>query len=151
MVAASDVRTKRSYEIFKSVAHLSEIDATFRRQMRAARRPSAARRLGHLQPMLVGAGLRSARRGPCARWKRAIDVGGDRLIGMADMRRAVGVADRGGDVEGVAHGRRPSGGGLGASRKRGDRGEDSAKLEHRRRGIERQPGRDGDQLSRAWA
>src|SRR3546814_1876222 len=27
-------------------------------------------------------------------------VGGDRLIGMADMRATIGIADRGGDVEG---------------------------------------------------
>src|SRR5690606_26972404 len=27
------------------------------------------------------------------------DIGGDRLIGVADMRTAIGVADRGGDVE----------------------------------------------------
>ena len=29
-------------------------------------------------------------------------VGGDRLIGVADMRRAVRVGDRGGDVEGLS-------------------------------------------------
>src|SRR5687767_6985868 len=42
-------------------------------------------------------------------------VGRDRLIGMAYVRRTVGIADRGGDVEGVSHSVRCEGTGLRAS------------------------------------
>ena len=33
------------------------------------------------------------------------DIGGNRFIGMADVRLAVGIADRGGDIERFGHGR----------------------------------------------
>ena len=56
--------------------------------------------------MLVGPGLE-----PHVAALRALkagdDVGGDRLIGVADVRRPVGVADRGRDVEGLGHVRPP--------------------------------------------
>ena len=68
-------------------------------------------------------------------------VGGNRFIGMADVRAAVGIADRGGDVEGLGHGPAPSGPALALQ---GDRGEDAAELENRGRGVERQARGDGE-------
>ena len=85
----------------KSVAHLLEKTRHFVRKC-ARLDAFAARCLRHFQPMLVGAGLEAdvaALRALEARDR----VGGNRFIGMADMRRAVGVADRGGDVEGLGH------------------------------------------------
>src|SRR5205085_920621 len=61
-----------------------------------------ARRLSHLQPVFVGAGLESyvATLLPL---ETGDHIGGNRLIGMTDMRGAVGVADRRRDVEGLGH------------------------------------------------
>src|SRR4051812_27074115 len=65
------------------------------------RQPLVLRGLDHLQAVLVGAGQeehvlavepREARDG----------IGGNRLIGVADMRIAVRIRDGGGDVEGIA-------------------------------------------------
>ena len=65
---------------------------------RARRQALLGRRLLHLQPVLVGAGEEEdvlavepleARDG----------IGGDRLVGVADVRLAVGIGDGRGDVE----------------------------------------------------
>ena len=89
--------------MFSFVVHLPENSRHF---LGEAGRLDAllARRLGHLEAMLVGAGQEEdvAAREPLEARDR---VGGDRLIGMADMRRPVRIADRGGDVEGFGHGR----------------------------------------------
>ena len=68
--------------------------------------PSRTRRLGHFQAMLVGAGL-EPHVAALAALETRHRVGRDRLIGMADVRRAVGIADRGRDVEGSAMCRPP--------------------------------------------
>ena len=52
--------------------------------------------------MLVGAGL-EAHVAALAALEARDRVGGDRLIGVADVRRTVGIADRGRDVEGLGH------------------------------------------------
>ncbi|MGY3393286.1 hypothetical protein ACVWW6_005877 [Bradyrhizobium sp. USDA 3311] len=70
------------------------------------------RGLNHLQAVLVGAGQEEHVLAvePCKACQR---VGGDRLIGVADMRVAVGIGDRGRDVEDVvARGGRCGHGGL---------------------------------------
>ena len=92
---------KRSNEMFKFLVHLTEIAGHFLGE-RGGLDALLARRLGHLEAMLVGAGQEedvAARIALEARDR----VGGDRLIGVADMRAAVGVGDRGGDVEGLGH------------------------------------------------
>ena len=72
----------------KSVAHLLEKARHLVRE-RARLDAFAARRLGHLQAMLVGAGLEAHVAALLALEARD-RVGGDRLIGVADVRRAVG-------------------------------------------------------------
>ena len=59
------------------------------------------RRLQHFDAVLVGAGEKEhvAAVEPL---KAGDGVGGDRLIGVADMRRAVRIRNRGGDVIGLA-------------------------------------------------
>ena len=59
------------------------------------------RRLQHLDAVLVGAG-EEEHVAAVEPGKARDRVGGDRLIGVADMRRAVRVGDRGGDVIGLA-------------------------------------------------
>ena len=61
-------------------------------------KPLLARGLLHLQAVLVGAGqeIDVVAVEPHEARDR---VGGDRLIGVADMRRTVRVGDRGGDVD----------------------------------------------------
>jgi hypothetical protein len=53
--------------------------------------------------MLVGAGLEEDVAAVLALETRD-RVGGDHLIGVPDMRAAIGIMDRGGDVEGIGHG-----------------------------------------------
>ena len=70
-----------------------------------ARRDAARpRRLGHLQPVLVGAGLEQDI-AACLTLEPGDDVGRHHLIGMADMWAAIGIVDGGGDVEWIGHGR----------------------------------------------
>jgi len=83
--------------------HLPEIARHFVRQ-RARLDPAVARGLDHLEAMLVRAGLEAHVAAHLALVARD-RVGGDRLIGMADMRAAIGIVDRSGDVEGFGHGR----------------------------------------------
>jgi hypothetical protein len=52
--------------------------------------------------MLVGARLEAHVASQSALETRD-GVGGDRLISMADVRRTIGIADRGRDVEGLGH------------------------------------------------
>ena len=59
------------------------------------------RRLQHLDAVLVGAG-EEEHVAAVEPGKTGDGVGGDRLIGVADMRRAVGIRNRGGDVIGLA-------------------------------------------------
>ena len=70
------------------------------------RQPLARRGLLHLQPVLVHAG--DEQRVAAVEPHEALDrVGGDALVGVADVGRAVGVGNGGGDVEGLAHGAPP--------------------------------------------
>ena len=64
--------------------------------------PSAAAVCGHLQPVHVGAG-EEAHVEPVEPLEPGDRVGGDVLVGMPDVRGAVGVGDRCGDVVGLAH------------------------------------------------
>jgi hypothetical protein len=59
----------------------------------ARRNVQVARRLRPLNPVLVGAGL-EAYFAPLQALEAGDYVGRDRLIGMADMRRAIGLGDR---------------------------------------------------------
>ena len=102
---------KRSYETLRA-SHISWKRRDILSANARGSTPSRARRLGHFQAMLVGACL-EADVAPCAALEARDRIGRDRLIGMADMRRPVGIADRGGDVEGLGHAAAgPSGGGL---------------------------------------
>jgi hypothetical protein len=98
---------------------------------------SVARRLGHLEPMFVGAGHEEhvAAIEPVEARDR---IRGDRLVGVADMRAPVGVADSGGDVERLGHRS-----GFSDSVAGGKRGEQPAQFEHHTLRIQRQPRRGG--------
>jgi hypothetical protein len=61
-----------------------------------------ARLLGHLEPVLVGPGL-EAHLAPAQPLEARRDVGGDRLVRVADVRLAVRVMDGGGDVVRLSH------------------------------------------------
>src|SRR6202000_2475315 len=65
------------------------------------RHPLARRRLLNLQAMLIHAGYEESV-APVETHEPLDGVGRDALVGMADMRRAIGVRDRRGDVE-AAH------------------------------------------------
>ena len=132
----------------KSIAHLLEKTRHF--VGKCARLDAfAARCLRHLQAVLVGAGL-EAHVAALAALEARDRVGGDRFIGVADVRRPVGVADRGRDVEGLGH----AAAALAAAclalqgSRLGDLGEDAADLEHGRCRVERQARRDGGKLAR---
>ena len=86
----------------KSVTHFLEILRHFIRQ-RARRGLQLARFLQHLQTMHVGTGL-EAHVTAHQPLETRDDIGGDRLIGVADMRATIGIADRGGDIIRFAHG-----------------------------------------------
>ena len=58
--------------------------------------------LGHLQTMLVGPCLEPHFASAQA-LEAGDDIGRDRFIGMADMRLAIGIVDRGGKVVGFSH------------------------------------------------
>ena len=75
-------------------------------------------------------------------------VGRDRLIGVADVRRAIRVADRSSDVEGLGHRCRPSRPSLAlqGSRLR-HLGKESADLKNGRSRIERDARRDRRELA----
>src|SRR5688572_19343273 len=64
----------------------------------ARRKPLPRGRLLHLQTMLVGAGQEEDIL-PVEPLKASNSVGRDRLVGMPDVRRAVGIRDGGCDVE----------------------------------------------------
>ncbi len=86
----------------KSIIHFLEVGRHFFGKL-GRRYVPRTRRLGHLQAMLVGAGLEENvaahhPRGACDR------VGRDRLIGMADVRPSIGIGNRRGDGEGRAMG-----------------------------------------------
>jgi hypothetical protein len=84
----SEVRMKRSYEI-QDVAHLLGNSRDISSANSSVSRPSRARRLGHLQAMLVGAGL-EAHVAALGALEAGDGVGGDRFIGVADVRRPLG-------------------------------------------------------------
>ena len=79
---------------------------TLRSTSCARRQLLLGRRLQHLDAVLVGAGEK--KHVVAVEPHEAGDrVGGDRFVGVADMRRAVRIGDRGGDVIGLAgHGER---------------------------------------------
>ena len=101
-------RLRRAHDVVgagvQHLAHRLELgrDAVDERLRRQA---LARRGLLHLQAMLVHAGDEQ-RLAPVEPHEALDRVGRDALIGVADMRRAIGVGDRGGDVE-AAHERRP--------------------------------------------
>lgn len=86
----------------KSIAHVLEI---LRHLIGQCTRSGLqlAGLLQHLEAMDVRPGL-EAHVAAAEPLETCDDVGRDRLIGMADMRAAIGIADRGGDVIGFAHG-----------------------------------------------
>jgi hypothetical protein len=132
----------------KGIAHLLEKTRHFVCELTSlyALRPCG---LSHLQPVLVGAGLEADV--PALRaLKAGNDVGRDRFISVADVRRTVGIADRGGDVERIGHCARPSGAVLALQgRAFRDVGKKAAKLEYCGCRIQGQPRRSGRQLSGA--
>ncbi len=87
----------RAFELFHHglEARYVALDQLPRRQV------LLGRRLQHLDAVLVGAGEEEhvAAVEPV---KASDGIGSDRFIGVADMRRAVRVGDRGGDVIGLA-------------------------------------------------
>ncbi len=66
------------------------------------RNAADTRRLRHFEAMLVGPGLKP-HVAPLRAAEARHDIGGDRFIGMADMRFAIGVGNRGGDIIGFGH------------------------------------------------
>ena len=56
----------------------------------------------HFQPMLVGACLEPDI-APLQALESCDHIGGNRLVSVADMRLAVGIMDRGGDIVRVSH------------------------------------------------
>ncbi len=83
------------------VCHLKEIRRHFVREGARLHAP-AARGLDHLEAVLVGARLEEDVAALTALEARD-RVGGDHLIGMADVRPPVGIMDRGGEVIGLGH------------------------------------------------
>ena len=83
------------------IAHADEMPAHFVGERTRSRfqLPSLLR---HFQAVLIGAGLEAdgAAHLPL---KAGDDIGGNRLIGVADMRLAIGVANGGGDIIGCRH------------------------------------------------
>ena len=86
-----------SARAFEQLAHRLELRGGAVGE-RLRRQPLARRGLLHLQAVLVHAGDEQ-RLAPVEPHEPLDRVGGDALIGVADVRRAVGVGDRGGDVE----------------------------------------------------
>src|ERR1700754_2222822 len=88
------------------LVHFFEAGGIAGRKLRR-RQALALRGLDHLQPVLVGAGQEEHVLAvePLEARQR---IGCERLIGVADMRLAVGIGDRGRDVESVATRRRGS-------------------------------------------
>jgi hypothetical protein len=86
----------------QSIAHINEMLRHFRCQFSRGD-AQVARLLGHLQAVLVGPGLEPHVAAHLA-LEAGDDIGGNRFIGVADMRLAVGIADRGGHVIGFGHG-----------------------------------------------
>lgn len=97
----------------ENVGHFTEIAGHFVSEF--ARFDAAfARGFDHLEAVLVGAGLEEDVAAVLALIARD-RVGGDHLIGMADMRTAIGIVDCCRDVEGIGHARA-----LGAARNGGN-------------------------------
>ena len=69
------------------------------------RQPFVPRGLKHLLSVLIGAGQKEDILA-IEPVKPSDGVGRDQLVGVADMRTPIGIGDRGGDVEGLAFGRR---------------------------------------------
>ena len=87
--------SKRASNAGASSRHFGASESTYCLR----RHPGCGRRVGDLLAVLVGAGQRARR---AVRARRAHErVGGDRRVGVADVRRAADVIDRGGDVERV--------------------------------------------------
>ena len=114
------------------VAHLTEIARHFVSIFKRVATFGTGR-LDHFQPMLIRPRNKADITALCAPETRH-GVGRNRLIGVADVRLAVGVADCGRNIIGLGHGPAPSGLDL---RLQGDGSEDPAELKHGRRGIER--------------
>ena len=94
--SASVVRMNRSKEMFSFCCRRWKT-SELRRASSAVGMPSAAAVFDHLEAVLVGAGQEADVEAvePLEPGDR---VGGDVLVGMPDVRVAVGVRDRGGDV-----------------------------------------------------
>ena len=104
LLRGADEAVERDVE---ALVHLLEAPRVAGRRAPAVGSPSASRGLHHLQAVLVGAGQEEHVLAvePLKARQR---IGRDRLIGVADMRHAVRIGDRGRDVEGVAARRRPA-------------------------------------------
>ena len=93
--------TKAIISNVELIAHLYEIGRHFICELDCFD-AGGTRRLNHFQAMLVGPGnqpdIASAQS-----VKAGNGVGSNRLIGMADVRTTVGIADRGGDIKGFRH------------------------------------------------
>ena len=85
----------------KTVCHCMEIRRHFIGKVAHGHVP-LSRRLDHLEAMLVGAGLEQ-HVATGLTLEAGDRVGGDHLIRMADMRTAIGIVDRGGDIERIGH------------------------------------------------
>ena len=82
-------------------AHIDEIFRHFIGELHRGN-PEVAGLLGHLEAMLVSPGL-EPHVATVQPLEPGDDIRGDRLVGMADMRLAVGVRNRGGEIIGFAH------------------------------------------------
>ena len=99
--SASVVRMKRSKEM-SSFSCSRWNTSELRRASSAVGMPSRRGRLGHLQPVLVGAG-QEAHVEPVEPLEPRDRVGGDVFVGVPDVRGAVGIGDRCRDVVRLAH------------------------------------------------
>jgi hypothetical protein len=85
----------------ENIRHFTEIAGHFIRKLAGAH-IAGTRGLDHLQAVLVGTGLKEDVAAVLALEARD-RIGGDHLIGMADMRAAIGIMDCCRDVEGIGH------------------------------------------------
>ena len=85
----------------QGIIHRTEMRGHFRRQI-SHFDTAIARGLNHLQTVFVGACLEHNIT-PGLAMEARDGIGGDRFVGVADMRASIGVADRSGDVIGFGH------------------------------------------------
>ncbi|MCY1172255.1 hypothetical protein D9M73_123870 [compost metagenome] len=99
-IAGADEAIARNLQF---LGHCLEIAAHFIGQ-RTRGQVTLARFLDHFQAMFIGPGLEADFAAQLALIARD-RIGRDRLIGMPDMRTSIGIADCGGDIIRVGHGR----------------------------------------------